>query len=149
MQIKSLGDTSTLTWKQYECELCKTPFPYAFNLSGKRWDMIEYKKPIGKPFIVLESIWNEKNTSRQAHMIVVDHDWTEFRIGRGHESDIRINDISVSRTHVVLRYIKDKGFELEDRKSKFGTLVFLKDPIKIEANKIFAIQIGWTVITAT
>ena len=101
--------------------------------------MIEYKKPTGKPFIVLESVRNEKNTSRQAHMIVVDHDWTEFRIGWGHESDIWINDISVSRTHVVLRYIKDKGFELEDRKSKFGTLVFLKDPIKIEPLKCFAI----------
>lgn len=101
--------------------------------------MIEYNKPVGKPFIVLESIWNEKNTSWQAHMIVVDNDRREFRIGRGHESDIWINDISVSRTHVVLRYIKDKGFELEDKKSKFGTLVFLKDPIKIEAGKNFAI----------
>lgn len=80
-------------------------------------------------------------------MIVVDNDKKEFRIGRGHESDIRINDISVSRTHVVLRYIKDKGFELEDRKSKFGTLVFLKDPIKIDPSKQFAIQIGRTVVT--
>ncbi len=65
-------------------------------------------------------------------MIVVDDAWKEFKIGRGHESDIWINDISVSRTHVVLKYIKDKGFELEDKKSKFGTLVFIKDPIKID-----------------
>jgi hypothetical protein len=51
--------------------------------------MIEYKKPAeGKPYIVLESIRNEKNTSRQVHMIVVDNERKEFKIGRGHESDI-------------------------------------------------------------
>lgn len=61
---KTLGETTTCTWKQYECELCKQPFPYAFNYKGKRWDMIEYKKPAGqRPYIVLESIRNEKNTS--------------------------------------------------------------------------------------
>jgi len=97
--------------------------------------MIEYKKPAeGKPYIVLESIRNEKNTSRQVHMIVVDNERKEFKIGRGHESDIWINDISVSWTHVVLWY-KDKGFELEDKKSKFGTLVFIKDPIRIEPTR--------------
>lgn len=86
---KSLGDTTTFTWKQYECELCKEPFPYAFNFKKQRWDMIEYKKPAeGKPYIVLESIRNEKNTSRQVHMIVVDNERKEFKIGRGHESDI-------------------------------------------------------------
>ena len=68
-------------------------------------------------------------------MIVVDHEKKEFKIGRGHESDIWVNDISVSRTHVVLWYIKEKGFELEDWKSKFGTLVFLKDSIKLDSMK--------------
>lgn len=78
---------------------------------------------------------------------MIDNERKDFKIGWGHESDIRINDISVSRTHVLLWYIKDKGFELEDKRSKFGTLVFLKDSIKIEQNKIFSIQVGWTVIT--
>lgn len=63
---------------------------------------------------------------------MIDNERRDFKIGRGHESDIRINDISVSWTHVHLRYIKDKGFELEDKRSKFGTLVFLKDSMKIE-----------------
>lgn len=96
VQEKGLGDTKTFTWKQYECELCKSAFPYAFNYKGQRWDMIEYKTPVGKPYIVLESIRNEKNTSRQVHMIVVENERRDFKIGRGHESDIRINDISVS-----------------------------------------------------
>ncbi len=98
-----------------------------FKYKGQKWDMIEYPKPEGKPYIVLESIKQEKNSMKQVHIIVVDTDKKEFKIGRGHESDIRINDISVSRTHVVLRYVSGRGWELEDKKSKFGTLVLIRD----------------------
>lgn len=46
-------------------------------------------------------------------------------MGRGHESDLRINDISVSRCHALVKY-KDGKFTLEDNVSKFGTLVLIK-----------------------
>jgi pSer/pThr/pTyr-binding forkhead associated (FHA) protein len=50
---------------------------------------------------------------------------TEFKIGRGHESDLRVSDISVSRCHAMLKYdAKDTHrYYLEDNLSKFGTLV--------------------------
>jgi pSer/pThr/pTyr-binding forkhead associated (FHA) protein len=35
----------------------------------------------------------------------------EFKIGRGHDSDLRINDISVSRFHAVIRF-RDNNFYL-------------------------------------
>ena len=45
-------------------------------------------------------------------------------MGRGHDSDIRIADISVSKCHAVIKY--DNGeFYLEDNNSKFGTLVLI------------------------
>jgi len=43
-------------------------------------------------------------------------------LGRGHDSDIRISDISVSRLHARIKYHGD-NFYLEDYNSKFGTLV--------------------------
>jgi pSer/pThr/pTyr-binding forkhead associated (FHA) protein len=46
-------------------------------------------------------------------------------MGRGHESDLRINDISVSRLHAFIKF-KDGRFLLEDNTSKFGTLVLVK-----------------------
>lgn len=55
----------------------------------------------------------------------------------------------MSRTHVVLRYISGKGWELEDKKSKFGTLVLVRDQVKIEPQKTFSVQIGWTVLCST
>lgn len=66
-------------------------------------------------------------------------------MGRGHDSDLRINDISVSRLHAFVKY-KEGKFLLEDNLSKFGTLVLVKKrtPLLPGFNK--AVQIGRTVV---
>ena len=71
-----------------------------------------------------------------------------IKIGRGHESDVRINDISVSRVHALLRYdsITGKLF-IRNLKSKFGTLILLKRPLIIKDKKI-DLQVGRTFIEA-
>ncbi len=70
----------------------------------------------------------------------------ELTIGRGHESDVRINDISVSRNHAKLKYNKEDGtILLRDLKSKFGTLILIKKPLLIKEKKIH-LQIGRTYI---
>jgi pSer/pThr/pTyr-binding forkhead associated (FHA) protein len=52
-------------------------------------------------------------------------------MGRGHESEVRVNDISVSRCHAILKY-KSDGIYIEDNRSKFGTLVLLKDAYRLQ-----------------
>ena len=47
------------------------------------------------------------------HMLTVSENKTEFKMGRGHESEVRINDISVSRVHAFIKY-RDDGFYIED-----------------------------------
>jgi pSer/pThr/pTyr-binding forkhead associated (FHA) protein len=66
-------------------------------------------------------------------------------MGRGHESDLRINDISVSRLHALIKY-KDGKFLLEDNVSKFGTLVLIKKRTSLISGFNKAVQIGRTVI---
>jgi pSer/pThr/pTyr-binding forkhead associated (FHA) protein len=70
----------------------------------------------------------------------------EFKVGRGHDSDIRVSDISVSRYHARIKY-QDGQFLLEDNTSKFGTLVMIKDKTPIIANHTCAVQSGRTVVT--
>ncbi len=67
------------------------------------------------------------------HMLSVTEAKQDFKVGRGHEAEVRINDISVSRVHAILKY-KEDGFYLEDNVSKFGTIVLLKEkyPLKLE-----------------
>ena len=47
-------------------------------------------------------------------------------IGRGTGNDIRMNDISVSRKHAILK-LTPQGLILEDQKSKFGSLVLMRN----------------------
>ena len=47
-------------------------------------------------------------------------------MGRGHDSEVRVNDISVSRTHAIINY-KPQGIFIQDNRSKFGTLVLTRD----------------------
>lgn len=51
--------------------------------------------------------------------------------GRGHLCDIRISDISVSRLHAFIKY-EDGNFVILDNNSKFGTLVKLLKPFRLE-----------------
>ena len=47
-----------------------------------------------------------------------------IKVGRGHETDIRVTDISVSRFHArINRSLTTGEYFVEDNKSKFGTLV--------------------------
>lgn len=83
---------------------------------------------------------------KSIHVITLGDD--QITIGRGHESDVRINDISVSRTHASLKYDKTTGrLMLSDLNSKFGTLVMIKKPLEIKTKKIH-LQIGRTYIEA-
>jgi len=87
---------------------------------------------------LLESMPLDKNTSRNIHMLTVTQNKSEFKLGRGHESEVRINDISVSRCHAIIKCKKD-GFYIEDNLSKFGTIVLLKDRMKLAEDHTMAI----------
>ena len=67
---------------------------------------------------------------------------TQWKLGRGHESDLRVSDISVSRCHAILKYdaADTKRFYLEDNLSKFGTLVLSSTGnVELEPSKTKAI----------
>jgi pSer/pThr/pTyr-binding forkhead associated (FHA) protein len=60
-------------------------------------------------------------------------------MGRGHESEVRVCDISVSRCHALIKYNKGKYY-LEDNLSKFGTLVIPATPeIRLEPDRTKAV----------
>jgi len=48
-----------------------------------------------------------------------------IKFGRGHDTDVRIHDISVSRLHAYIKKDELGRFYIEDNASKFGTLVEL------------------------
>lgn len=123
------------SWKSFECELCKHAYPYEFKARGRSYrlnDIVDADLPKdpSQPFILLESLPFEKNSSRNIQLVipVASGDQKVFKMGRGHDSEIRVCDISVSRCHTLVKFNpRSCNFYLEDNLSKFGTLISAKE----------------------
>jgi len=132
--------------KSFNCEICKTPFPFRLTTNGDSqiYDLIDIVRPTNTNYIILESLNQLKDNNNIKSIHVINLDDQKITLGRGHESDVRINDISVSRTHASIVFNSDTGkICIRDLKSKFGTLVLLKKSIQVREKKIH-LQIGRT-----
>lgn len=144
--MKESSIVTTYFWKNLECELCKTAYPYEVrSLDGKKMlNIIEYDTP--QPYdgeevyyIVLESI--SSNTSKVIHVLNME-DTTQLHIGRGHDAQVRVTDISVSRLHATLIKSTQGYYFLTDNDSKFGTLSLIKTPLELAQGTQTSLQIG-------
>ena len=148
-------ENSKKTVKNYylpclNCEICKTPFPTKFRIKGldKTFELIDIDRPTEQEYLVLESLNQMKNNSNFKSIHVIKLTGEDIIFGRNKECDIYINDISVSRNHALLKYnVNDGKILIKDLKSRFGTLVLVQKPLKINDKKIH-LQIGRTYIGA-
>ena len=149
-KIQRQGEVvSTYFWKQLECELCKHRLPIEIELKANlKHQILEYELPVFQPgeehqYIVLESI--SSNTSKVVHVLnMVDED--QVTLGRGHDADVRVTDISVSRCHAVIKKSELGFFYIIDNGSKFGTLSLVRQPQLINPSCNNCYQIGKTLI---
>ena len=51
-------------WKNFECEICKSAYPYSFKVKDNLYKLFEVGKPTSDKFIMLESLPLDKNSSR-------------------------------------------------------------------------------------
>lgn len=137
------GNSRSYSWKSLECTLCKTPFPSSVMISGKCCDLVNIPRPEGD-FLTLEAVQRDRELPQTIHLIPLQNK-NNVRLGRGHDSDVRISDISVSRNHALVRYQQGHLY-LEDNESKFGTLVQVRKPISLDQESAFSIQCGRTVL---
>lgn len=54
----------------------------------------------------------------------------------------------MSRCHAIIK-CKQDGFYIEDNTSKFGTIIMLKNKLRLKAHHTMAVQVGRTVISFT
>ena len=45
MQKKEEENVISYSWKQFECEICKTPYPYAYKLNGRKYRLVDVEFP--------------------------------------------------------------------------------------------------------
>jgi len=134
---------TSYSMKSFNCEICKTPYPLRFRSEDLYYDIIDYTRPVDKNYIILESLNQMKDNNNYKSLQVITLEENEkIVMGRGHETDVRINDISVSRTHALITLVSGKIF-IKDLKSKFGTLVLVQDDLEL-TDKTISLQIGRT-----
>lgn len=69
MTKKDSNDLTSMYWKAFECEICKTAYPYLFKVGPIIYKLVEIQPPKSGHFIVMESLPLEKNTSRTIHVL--------------------------------------------------------------------------------
>mmetsp|Transcript_741 Transcript_741/g.1734 ORF Transcript_741/g.1734 Transcript_741/m.1734 type:complete len:360 (-) Transcript_741:217-1296(-) len=139
---ESLG--GSYFYKQLPCELCKTPYPAYINLTDCRVPLVQVPNT-EPPFIVLENSVRESQSAHRGLHVISLAENKQLRLGRGHESDVRIADVSISRCHAIVRFQRG-AFVLEDNNSKFGTLVAMRKTRPIDSKTTLAVQCGRTVL---
>jgi hypothetical protein len=111
--MKEGPSVTTYCWKNLQCELCMVRFPAQVFLDGTvvsdRMNLTpKQRQKLGKPIEILEYETPESNfiaiesvtlqNIRIVHVIDL-KEKSYIKIGRGHDVDIRVTDISVSRYH--------------------------------------------------
>jgi pSer/pThr/pTyr-binding forkhead associated (FHA) protein len=138
LTTKSYTYMTIYTFKNLECEICKTHLPERIKYKSEIINLIELPKP-DQNFIVLENIL-EKRENRNMYIITL-KDKNMIKVGRSNDSDVRMTDISISRNHASISIINNEYY-IDDSGSKFGTLVQLNDDISLLPLKTLSLQVG-------
>lgn len=136
-----VGGTVQYNFEKFYCEVCKEEYPRYVEKNGVEYELLPIERPTG-PHLMLEGISEKANNMMVLQNIPPDG----IKIGRGHECEIRITDISVSRNHARIDKNGD-DYIVFDNKSKFGTLI-REEKLILDLSRIKqGVQIGRTVIT--
>eukprot|EP00826_Nyctotherus_ovalis_P046886 TRINITY_DN5337_c0_g3_i1.p1 TRINITY_DN5337_c0_g3~~TRINITY_DN5337_c0_g3_i1.p1 ORF type:complete len:176 (+),score=39.32 TRINITY_DN5337_c0_g3_i1:796-1323(+) len=134
-------------WKTFRCEICTAAYPFAVMHRGRRFSLVDVPRPLNGDFLLLESISKDKGDPRAIYLIIPGKLNESYKLGRGHEADIKMSDISVSRSHAVIKSTKD-GFTIRNNNAKFGTLLHTKRKTLANLNEASVLQLGKTKIVA-
>lgn len=141
-KVRARTGISSHFWTRICCDICKADLPLSLLSNACELSLIETEE--AESTLILESVDKDKESPNGIFVLSISEDATAS-LGRGHECDVRIPDISISRSHATITY-HSGSFILEDNQSKFGTLVQVRDMIDLHPLESVAVQCGRTVI---
>ena len=141
-------NVESMIFKNYECPECSIPYPVKFKLPNidKIFNLIDIKEPDNCDYMILESIDSKKNNQFYKSIHIIKLNQETFSIGRDKDNDIIEEDITISLYQALLKLNNEK-ICIRNLNKKYGTLVLVKNPIKIFDKAIY-LQVGKTYIEA-
>ena len=145
IKLDSTEYCNIYTYKPAECELCKTTFPDFIRHKGKLYDIVDFYSNFDS-YLIFECLFIDKTQNKYIYVVNLDIPNNKINIGRGHSSNVLLNDISVSRLHCILKIDKNaKKIFISDNNSKFGTLILVQtNYITLSYELVLHLQIGRT-----
>ena len=147
---------TTFTYKKIDCEICKAILPDIVQNGEKFYEIWNFFELKFKNYIIFETLVPDNglgfssNTQYKTVYIVNFSTKNTLKIGRSHEADLRIKDVSVSRLHANLELIQKEKNEIViyDNNSKFGTIVLIQsDSLPIYQEPPLTVQFGKNLVT--
>lgn len=110
-QVKSGPNYVMVSYLSFHCEICKESYPYLFKTHEKTYELLDFdvSKQNLINYIIIENLTLEPKIARQLYLFYCDNHPQQIKLGRGHDAELRVNDISVSRLHATMMF-KDDSF---------------------------------------
>ena len=136
-------------FKSYHCEICLETYPKYIKYKSYIYNLVEIDLSKFNDYIQTSIIYyteknhhvnnsnleyeNKKQLSYLGYLIFNIDEQMELKVGRNQNNEIVLKDISISRFHCVLKR-ENNLLKIKDKKSKFGTLLYIKNTKQIEPN---------------
>lgn len=130
---------TVINFKTLECDICKSLIPENIKLKNKVYTIIDLNRPDSN-YIIIEGLVKETPDVKSIFVINL-NSGRPIKIGRSSEADLRLSDISVSRSHATIS-LYDGNCILNDTRSKFGTLLNAGTKLMVIPAKPLSIQRG-------
>ena len=127
------------TWKSFSCEICKSEYPKYIRIKDSLFSLVDleinYSSYVTCDYTLYDDL--KKQTFRKGILIFKINDEINedvITVGRSQNNKIKLKDISVSRSHCNF-VKKNNKLYIVDKGSKFGTLIYLNNPMYLTPTK--------------
>ena len=146
IQIRNEKSFDLYFFKSYNCEICLETYPKYIKYKSHIYNLVEVDLSKYGDYIQASIIYytennnqinphNDKNNKKQltylGYIVFNIDEKSELKLGRNQSNEIILKDISISRFHCVLKR-ENNILKIKDSKSKFGTLLYIKNTKQIE-----------------
>ena len=141
IQIRREDNCDLYFFKSYCCEICLETYPKYIKYKSNIYNLVDIDLSKYKEYILTSILYYSDNNNSEkkklsylGYLIFKIDEQNELKIGRNQNNHIVLKDISISRNHCILK--RDNNIlKIKDVKSKFGTLLYVRNIKKIEINK--------------
>lgn len=132
------------------CDVCKNEFPVMVSIGAKKVSLLPGLPKVATPFLVLSIPRRRGEDSSRPHgerfIFAPSESGAVLKIGRGRDSQLRVDDVSVSRVHANVTLV-DGAFVLKDNNAKFQTVIRPTKPQVLSQAEPLSLQMGRTVLS--